>query len=104
MAEALPLFRETVRLKPDYWSGYNNIMYALGSLGDEEGVVRVGEQMKQAAGGRPGRAPEYMYQNYDWIVWDLPAWRTEQIADMESHGGIERSGPFVWIDGQCRRC
>lgn len=92
MAEALPLFRETVRLKPDYWSGYNNIMYALGSLGDEEGVVRVGEQMKQAAGGRPGRAPEYMYQNYDWIVWDLPAWRTEQIADMESHGGIGSTG------------
>ena len=63
-------------------------MYALNGLGDEEGVVRVGEQMMKAAGGRPGRAPEDMYGNYDEAVWDLPAERAEQIADMESHGGI----------------
>jgi tetratricopeptide (TPR) repeat protein len=92
MAEALPLYRETVRLKPDFWIGYNNIMYALAGLGDEEGVVRVGEQMIKAAGGRPGRAPEYQYQNYDQEVWDLPAARAGQIADMETHGGIGTTG------------
>ncbi len=92
MAEALPLYRETVRLKPDFWIGYNNIMYALAGLGDEEGVVRVGEQMIKAAGGRPGRAPEYQYQNYDQEVWDLPASRAGQIADMETHGGIGTTG------------
>jgi tetratricopeptide (TPR) repeat protein len=59
--EALPLYREAVRLKSDYWVGYNNIMSALSGLGDEEGSVRVGEQMIKAAGGRPGRAPESMY-------------------------------------------
>jgi tetratricopeptide (TPR) repeat protein len=88
MAEALPLFRETVRLKPDFWIGYNNIMYALAGLGDEEGLVRVGKQMMKAAGGRPGRALETMYHNYDQQVWDLPAVRGGTIADMESHGGI----------------
>ena len=88
MREALPLWRETLRLKPDYWAGYNNVMFALNGLGDEEGLVRVGEQMMQAAGGRPGRASESMYQNYDETVWDLPAFRAEQIADIESHGGI----------------
>ncbi len=88
MAEALPLFRETVRLKPDFWIGYNNIMYALAGLGDEEGMIRVGKQMMKVAGGRPARAPEEMYQNYDAVVWDLPAERAEQIADMESHGGV----------------
>jgi hypothetical protein len=82
MREALPLWRETLRLKPDYWTGYNNVMYALNGLGDEEGVARVGERMMQAAGGRPGRAPEAMYQNYDLLVWDLPAARADQIADM----------------------
>src|ERR1700688_4200683 len=91
-AEALPLYRETVRLKPDFWIGYNNIMYALAGLGDEEGVVRGGEQMTKAAGGRPGRAPEYQYQNYDQEVWDLPAARAGQIADMETHGGIGTTG------------
>ena len=42
----------------------------------------------RAAGGRPGKAPEYEYQNYDTIVWDLPAVRASNIADMESHSGI----------------
>jgi len=91
MREALPLWRETLRLKPDYWAGYNNLMFALACLGDEEGVVRVGEQMMQAAGGRPGRASESQYQNYDQLVWNLPAFRAGQIADMESHGGIGSS-------------
>jgi len=87
-AEALPLYREAVRLKPDFWIGYSNIMFALSGLGDEEGVVRVGEQMMKAAGGRPGRAPENTYQNYDQQVWDLPTLRTEIIADIESNSGI----------------
>jgi len=86
--EGLTLYREAVRLKPDYWVGYNNIMSSLQGLGDEEGVVRVGEELMKAAGGRPGRAPQEMYANYDGAVWDLPAQRAEQIADMESHGGI----------------
>jgi tetratricopeptide (TPR) repeat protein len=92
MREALPFFREALHLKPDYWVAYNNIMFALGGIGDEEGMVRVGEQMKKAAGGRPGRAPEADYQNYDNEVWDLPAERASDIADMESHGGIGTSG------------
>ena len=87
-AEALPMYREAVRLKPDFWSGYNNIMSALTGLGDEEGVVRVADQLKAAAGGRPGRAPENQYQNYDQLVWDLPAERIETIIDMDSHGGV----------------
>jgi tetratricopeptide (TPR) repeat protein len=90
--ESLSLYREAVRLKPDYWVGYSNIMFALGGLGDEEGVVRVAERMIKAAGGRPGRAPEEMYENYDQTVWDLPAERASSIADMESHGGIGATG------------
>jgi tetratricopeptide (TPR) repeat protein len=86
--EGLTLYREAVRLKPDYWVGYNNIMAVLAGLGDEEGVVRTAEQMMKAAGGRPGRADESVYGNYDEMVWDLPAGRAGQIADMESHGGI----------------
>ena len=85
---ALPLYREAVRLKPDYWTGYNNIMFALGGLGDEEGALRTAEQLMNAAGGRPGRAPEVAYQNYDTLVWDLKAARAGVIADMESHGGV----------------
>jgi tetratricopeptide (TPR) repeat protein len=88
MRAALPLYREAVRLKPDYWVGYANIMGALATLGDEEGALRAGEQMMKAAGGRPGRAPEVAYTSYDVTVSDLPAVRAEAITDMESHGGI----------------
>jgi tetratricopeptide (TPR) repeat protein len=95
MREALVLYRETLHLKPDYWTGYNNVMFALAGLGDEEGVVQVGEQMVKAAGGRPGRAPENMYQNYDQLVWDLPAARASNIADMESHGGVGTTSAFA---------
>ena len=92
MREALPLYREALRRKPDYWTAYNNIMYALNGLGDEEGLVRVNEQLVKAAGGRPGRAPEHDYQNYDRTVWDLPAERAEAVADVESHSGIGTTG------------
>jgi tetratricopeptide (TPR) repeat protein len=91
MKEALLLWREALRLKPDYWVAYNNVMFGLAGSGDEEGLVRVGEQMLKAAGGRPGRAPDYEYQNYDSIVWDLPAVHASNIADMESHSGIGTS-------------
>ena len=92
MREALTLWQEALRLKPDYWVAYNNIMFGLAGIGDEEGVVRTGHQMLKAAGGRPGRAPEYQYQNYDSIVWDLSALRASNIADMESHSGIGTTG------------
>jgi tetratricopeptide (TPR) repeat protein len=95
MAEALSLFREEVRLKPDYWVGYNNIMYALSGVGDEEGVIRVGEEMMKAAGGRPGRAPDNYYTNYDEGVWDLQAAHASGIADMESHGGVGTTGAIA---------
>lgn len=88
MREAVPLWREAVRLKPDYWNGYANIMFALNGLGDEEGELEAGQQMMKAAGGRPGRAPENPYQNYDVAVWDLQTARASNIADMEAHGGI----------------
>lgn len=88
MTEALTLWKETVRLKPDYFVGYNNIMFGLSLLGEEEGVVQTAQQMIKAAGGRPGKAPEEMYQNYDQSVWDLPAELRELLADLQSHNGI----------------
>jgi tetratricopeptide (TPR) repeat protein len=88
MEEALPLWREAVRLKPDYWVGYGNIMLGLGGLGHEEEMIQVGKQMMKIAGGRPGKAPEISYVNYDQIVWNLPAAHTSILADIASHGGI----------------
>jgi tetratricopeptide (TPR) repeat protein len=90
-AEALPFYREAVRLKPDYWVAYNNMMDALMGVGDEEGAVQTGEQLRKLGGGRPGRVPESMYQNYDELLFDLPAYRADQMADLEAHGGVGTS-------------
>ncbi len=86
-ADALPFYREAARLKPDYWVAYNNIMASLMAIGDEEGAVQTGEQLKKLGGGRPGRVPESMYQNYDETIYDLPAYRADQMIDLESNGG-----------------
>jgi tetratricopeptide (TPR) repeat protein len=85
---ALSLYREAIRLNPDYWNGYHNVMDSLFSLGDEEAIVETGKQLMKRAGGRPGRAPEFYYENYDLAVWDLPAAHSSAIADMESHHGV----------------
>ena len=97
LREALPLFREALRLKADYWVAYNNIMYALGGIGDEEGLVRTGEEMMKAAGGRPGRAPDNYFTNYDQMVWDLP----DRARQLNRRHEITRR---YWNDGLRCRC
>lgn len=48
--------------------------------------------MIKVAGGRPGRAPEFLYANYDGLVMNLAAARANAIADVEAHGGVGTSG------------
>jgi tetratricopeptide (TPR) repeat protein len=86
-AEAVALFREALRLKPDYWNAYNNLMLTLFNLGNVEETIRLGERMITVAGGRPGKAPESFYEVYDSTVENLQATRAEQLADMEISGG-----------------
>ena len=69
--ESLGLYRAALKLKPDYWVAYNNIMNSLWILGNEEDAWRAGEDLRSAAGGRPGRAPELLYQNWDTLTWNL---------------------------------
>jgi tetratricopeptide (TPR) repeat protein len=86
--EALVLFRAAVKLQPAYWNAHNNIMNALVALGDEEGAWRAGEDLRRIGGGRPGRAPENNYQNWDLLTWNLQTWLKGLQADAESNAGI----------------
>jgi len=61
--EALSLYRAAIRQDPNVWRSYNNTMNVLQLLGHEEEAWRAGEDLRTAAGGRPGRVPELMYQN-----------------------------------------
>jgi tetratricopeptide (TPR) repeat protein len=86
--QALTLYREALRLKPDFWTAYGNAMNSSINIGDEAGAVRVGKELLKAAGGRPGRASETSYTNLDLMTWNLQAWLAAVNADIASHGGI----------------
>jgi tetratricopeptide (TPR) repeat protein len=85
---AIALYRQALKIKPDYWVAYNNLMNSTWGLGDEEGAWRVGEAMRKAARGRPGRAPELYYQNWDTLTWNIQALRASSVADELSHEGV----------------
>ncbi len=90
-ADTGPLYEEAIRLKPDFWVGYSNVMNVDLLRQDEEGAWRLGVLMRSKAGGRPGRAPENIYQNLDELTWNLLPWREGQIEDSRKHGGIGSS-------------
>ena len=85
--ESLALFRTAIKLQPDTWAAHNNIMNSLMMLGDEEGAWKAGEELRKAAGGRPGRVPEAFYQNWDNLTWNLGAWFDAIAADAETNAG-----------------
>jgi tetratricopeptide (TPR) repeat protein len=86
--EALPLYSEAVRLKPDYWIGYANLMNTDLLLGDEEGAWRIGQAMRGRLRGRSARdaAPDLV--NADLVSWDLLPWRDALLADAKAHAGL----------------
>ncbi len=94
--DVLTFYRAALKLKPDYWAAYNNLIATYWALGDEEGAWQAGVAMRKAAGGRPGQAPELDYQNWDMLTWNLLVWRAEEVTDADSHVGV---GTDVFIDG-----
>ncbi len=90
--DALALYRTALKLKPDYWIAYNNVMNSLWLIGDEEAAWRVSEDMRKAAGGRPGRAPDLFYQNSDTLTWNLGTWLANTVLDAEANAGVGTGG------------
>ena len=97
--EALSLYVTAVKIKPDAWAVHANIMNTYMILGQEEEAWRAGEAMRTAAGKRPGRAPELMYQNSDYLTWNLQAWLDANVADAAANAGVGSSvgtaGPVI---------
>ena len=101
MAEALPKYREALRLDPSYWTAYANIINIQIVLGQEEDAWRTGIAFVKAAGrGHTGqKAGEYYFNYLDLMTWNLDAERAALIADMEAHGGggsnVYQNGPLI---------
>ena len=47
--DALALYTAAIKLKPDYWIAYNNVVNATWGMGDEEGAWKASEAMRQVA-------------------------------------------------------
>jgi tetratricopeptide (TPR) repeat protein len=86
--DSLALLQTAVRLQPNDWIARANITNDLMIVEDEEGAWRAGEDMRTVAGGRPGKAAEIYYQNWDYLTWNLPAWMEETKADAEANAGM----------------
>jgi tetratricopeptide (TPR) repeat protein len=97
--ESLALLQTAIRLQPSDWIARANITNDLMIVEDEEGAWRTGEDMRAAAGGRPGKAPDIYYQNWDYLTWNLPAWLEETRADAEANAGMgtgqSSAGPTI---------
>jgi tetratricopeptide (TPR) repeat protein len=87
LQQSLLLLRNAVKIKPDFWVAYANIQNVLWALADEEGAWRAGEDLRRAAGGRPGRAPEQTYENWDMLTLNLPADLHALLKDAEANAG-----------------
>lgn len=81
----LALIEKAIALQPDYWYAYNELTTVKIELGDEEGAWRVGEDLRKAAGGRPGRAPEVDYGALDSVTWNLPGMLAGLTGDHPFH-------------------
>jgi tetratricopeptide (TPR) repeat protein len=97
--DGLGLERAAAKLQPDLWTAHNNIQNDLMILADEEGAWKAGEAMRRVAGGRPGQAPETMYQNWDYLTWNLKPWLESTVADAEANAGagsgVISAGPSI---------
>jgi tetratricopeptide (TPR) repeat protein len=97
--ESLALLRAAVKLKPDLWVVHSNIQNTLMILGQEDEAWRAGEEIRTAAGGRPGRAPESYYVNWDYLTWNLRAWLDATVTNAETNAGggthVASAGPII---------
>ena len=72
----------------DFWDVYSNIQLTLVDLAQEEDAWRAGEQMRTAAGGRPGKAPEIDFRMWDNMTRNLGARLNAFLADADANAGV----------------
>ncbi len=70
-ARPLALYRAAVRSSPISGSATTTSRMRSGCWAMRKAAWRAGEDMRRAAGSRPGRAPEKYYQNWDALTWNL---------------------------------
>ena len=103
--EARAIYRSALRLKPDLWDAWISVQNTSMDLGDEQGAWSAAEEMRTAAGGRPGKAPPGAYQTWDMLTWNLPTLLDELTAEPAAAAGATTplsSGGITLADVRAR--
>jgi tetratricopeptide (TPR) repeat protein len=94
--QAVALLQQAIAIDPHYWDAYNTLSGVLEGLGREEDDWKVGQQLRKAAGGRPGLAPETAYSGPDVISWNIPEQLAAFSSDIDASSG---AGTFTFATG-----
>ena len=91
---SLEKYRAEIRLNPEAWIAYNNIINTQILLGDEEGALQTAAEMERAAKrmglfSKPVN-PVY-FENQEVLTMDLSAVHTATVADMDATQGLGTS-------------
>jgi tetratricopeptide (TPR) repeat protein len=97
--EVLAMYRTALKLKPDYWVAYFNVIWALTEVGKEEDAWQASQQFMQKTLKVPEVAP--LYSNSHLLVWDLQAALATEQSDADTNAGLGTSdtslGPFAAV-------
>lgn len=91
---SLEKYREEVRLNPEAWIAYNNIINVQIIMGDEEGALQTAAEMERAAkhlGFFSKPVNPIYFQNQRILRMDLAAVHAATVVDMESTQGAGTS-------------
>jgi tetratricopeptide (TPR) repeat protein len=97
--EVLAKYRSALKLKPDYWVAYFNVIWALTEVGQEQDAWEASQQFLQATRSLP--EVSRWYSNSHLLVWDLQAALATEISDADTNAGLGSSdtslGPFAAV-------
>src|SRR5207302_4221204 len=101
--EALPKHEQAVRLKPDYWVAWANVVSDHLALADEEGAARAALQYERLAhrSARGANAPPWLFVNDDILFQDWSDMRAGQLANIRQNSGggssVVQAAPILAI-------
>jgi tetratricopeptide (TPR) repeat protein len=89
--DVLGLYEEALKTDPETWTAYSNMIVTLQDDAQEEAAMKTCQRLSIAAGGRPGNAPDVMYNSCDAMMEDLRAERDGARANGDRYDGFGTS-------------
>lgn len=89
LAEALERYRAVIRLDPEDWVSYQNLMATQMAGGDEEGAYRTGrtlERLGHRYGWFGAKAPIASFEPMNLLLQDMPASLQASLEDQAANG------------------